>query len=1245
MAILKDLIVHGSSRFLNKIYASEIQTPLIEAEAGIIKKLKADDVTVVGLLDVQGQMHTSSWTNSNIATIDGSFYITPTLSSSSGTVSFSSAAAATFTGSYAAVSSLYIGNNTASTVQWTSGSKILITGEVQVDGEWIPLGTLLGTLNSNNPTTSMPVVSITDNRNNTSAILTDIYSLKGNTSLSYRNLKVSLYQRADSSKYYPLGIFMTALGQNGKTFLDIYGGVNELTTSYGGYANPNVRIGNLSGLPAITTAAGNFTPVGWGIYTTNGYFSGTIVSNTGVIGGWKLGASSLYNGTTGLNNNTVGIYLGTDGIRNYSTSTQYVNITGGKITAQGVDLTGEITASSGSIGGWNIGTDTNKSLYYGNQTPGATTTNLILSPTSATNSNAIGGSGTGLKWFISAGKVFGVTTAGALYATSGKIGGWTIGTSSLYNSKSSYNNSNEGLYLGTDYIAGGAGEEWWFKKDGSAKIGAMTLSAAGVLSVPAANISGQLTAATIDASKISSGDISSERITTNVLTALQAKLTSLNTNNLSAITANLGTITTGVIKHDTVGGTNGIWFSANTDTSSNVTVGNSTARKDWRLLVNNKFGVTKTGDLYASSANISGTITATGGTIGGINIDNNGNLAIGISHVSGLQDSLSNAAMTATSYISYINASDGITVHNAQDTFNYLQLNSTAISMYRVNDDGTDSDEVLRIDDTGIRIGKNEGPHFLLTNDKLAGCGDVGNVYFEVGKSDNTTIQLFYGNGERTGFEIGPLFKTIYYVKKNDITLTEGTDYEIDIKSTWYKIYFKTAPTLNSTISVTYKDFYKSFIYTIGSSSSGDITVTSQQRPDGIMTMITIQTHKAYEAESIYRKKPGVDYWARLDLEGEQISGTYRYSFYLDDEINTGDQIRIDYSTEKHSDLTPDTVTENYIWDATYQNSTLLTIRSAIQILSVSVNNTVLTENQDYTLDGLLKYGYLIFYNAPAINEKIEIKFAPEEYNFEYYPTYFNFSNTNLENSVKGIGAASFGSENVNKGIFCFIEGSNNIVTGYASHVEGSNNVAAGSNSHVGGSNSLVLGQNTFAYGDNLQATYLNSAAFGHYNSPDNQLFSVGKGGYENAFSINKDGNIQFGGRLLSGTTYENKIPLFKIVEKIYTSHGVGANGGFSIARDITIAGYKPIAILGFSVTNMPGHPTSTEADASWCVVPRIWVGYDYTYDHQNYKTDSLYYYFWNLNTSKRVNVQIGIKILYIAKSAYPEFSQQEEEA
>ena len=563
MAILKDLIVHGSSRFLNKIYASEIQTPLIEAEAGVFKKLKADDATIVGLLDVQGQMHTNSWTNSNIATIDGSFYITPTLSSSSGTVSFSSATAATFTGTYSAVSSLYVGNNTASTVQWTSGSKILITGEVQVNGEWTPLGTLLGTLNSTNPTTSMPIVSITDNRNNSSTILADIYSLKGNTSLNYRNLKISLYQRADSSKYYPLGIFMTALGQNGKTFLDIYGGVNELKTDYGGYANPNVRIGNLSGLPAITTAAGNFTPVGWGIYTTNGYFSGTIVSNTGVIGGWKLGASSLYNGTTGLNNTTAGIYLGTDGIRNYKDANTYVNITEGVITAKGVNLTGEITATSGTIAGWTI-----KQSYLitgDNTSPGANI--LMLNGNGTTGSYTIAGTAS-TGWMITAGTTFGINKNGGVYATSGKIGGFEIGTTYIKNGKTSYNETtNDGVYLGTDGIGLGKGNFY--------------VTNAGSLTAKSGSIGGWQ----LDANSFHIGTWGND---------------------------NSALICTGSGNSKSIGGSESI--------------------NNWVFTAGANFGVTKSGALYANSANISGAITATSGSISGSIVTsgiNAGNITVG----------------------------------------------------------------------------------------------------------------------------------------------------------------------------------------------------------------------------------------------------------------------------------------------------------------------------------------------------------------------------------------------------------------------------------------------------------------------------------------------------------------------------------------------------------------------------------------------------------------------------------------
>lgn len=528
MAILKDLIVHGSSRFLNKIYASEIQTPLIEAEAGIIKKLKADDATVVGLLDVKGQLHTNSWSNSNIATIDGSFYITPTIGSTSGTVSITSSSLV-FSGTNYAVSSLYLGDG--SSITWPQYSKVLVTGQILSNGEWIPLGTLLGQLSSTATAASISINNIKDNKNQTSNVLATLVS-NGTTSSNYRNLKVSLYQRATSSTdFRPLGIYMTATGTNGRTFLDIYGGVESLSinNNYGGFAEPNVRIGNLQGLPNV----GGQTPSGWGIYTDNGYFKGIIAADQGYIGSgskyWVIAneedlsnsensRSYIYNGTNNIASTVEGIYLGTDGIRNYKDSTHFVTIQNGVIHAKGVNLTGQIIATSGTIGGWNIGTDTNKSLYYGNQTPGATTTNLVLSPTSATNSNAIGGSGTGLTWFISAGKVFGVTTDGGIYASKGKIGGWTIDGNSLT--------------MGT----------WG--------------------------------------------------------------------------TGNSAMICTGSSSAKSIGG-------------SEATV------NGWIFTAGANFGVTKTGALYASSANISGKITATSGEIGGITIDNNGKLWITDANISG----------------------------------------------------------------------------------------------------------------------------------------------------------------------------------------------------------------------------------------------------------------------------------------------------------------------------------------------------------------------------------------------------------------------------------------------------------------------------------------------------------------------------------------------------------------------------------------------------------------------------------
>jgi len=62
--------------------------------------------------------------------------------------------------------------------------------------------------------------------------------------------------------------------------------------------------------------------------------------------------------------------------------------------------------------------------------------------------------------------------------------------------------------------------------------------------------------------------------------------------------------------------------------------------------------------------------------------------------------------MTATSYITYIDANNGIQVHNSDDLTDYIQINSNAISMYRGSELNNISKETLRIEDRAIRIGK-----------------------------------------------------------------------------------------------------------------------------------------------------------------------------------------------------------------------------------------------------------------------------------------------------------------------------------------------------------------------------------------------------------------------------------------------------------------------------------------------------------------------------------------------------------
>lgn len=69
--------------------------------------------------------------------------------------------------------------------------------------------------------------------------------------------------------------------------------------------------------------------------TGNTYFKGEIETLGGEIGGFTIGSNAIYKGTNSMTSTAAGVYLGTDGIRQYKSGSAYVNIQNGVLTAQG----------------------------------------------------------------------------------------------------------------------------------------------------------------------------------------------------------------------------------------------------------------------------------------------------------------------------------------------------------------------------------------------------------------------------------------------------------------------------------------------------------------------------------------------------------------------------------------------------------------------------------------------------------------------------------------------------------------------------------------------------------------------------------------------------------------------------------------------------------------------------------------------------------------------------------------------
>lgn len=332
--------------------------------------------------------------------------------------------------------------------------------------------------------------SITQTADSIKSEVKATYSTKDELGTAQETLSSEIEQTAKSIKLSVTG----SLGGNASITLSGGGGGGgtvDLSEVRSAFANDET---------AITISAGKVSFKSNTFTVDSTYFDvaedGTITAKAGKIGNWNIG-TALYSGTNSMSSTAVGTYLGTDGIRNYASGSKYVNITGGVLTAKGANIegavtatsgsfTGSITANTGSFGGWNIETSgikyvtSDKSheivvrpqqsdtklgvIYVGESTNGGQSYNYPF---------RLNGDGS-----LVATKA---TITGAVTATSGKIGNWTI-DKALYSGTNSMSSTTAGTYLGTDGIRNYASGSKYVNITG------------GVLTAKGANIEGEITA-------------------------------------------------------------------------------------------------------------------------------------------------------------------------------------------------------------------------------------------------------------------------------------------------------------------------------------------------------------------------------------------------------------------------------------------------------------------------------------------------------------------------------------------------------------------------------------------------------------------------------------------------------------------------------------------------------------------------------------------------------------------------------
>lgn len=293
---------------------------------------------ICNTLIVKDELRSAKWNIDNITNLGSTFYVSPCIVFTNPSV-YVNRISGTLV--FLTITDNSITSSTIGGATWTNESKIKLMGRIGNSA----LGTINGVLKRDLNSSTAKTAYISLDFPNTDLIKFSAGATYSGSDVG--DLKMMMYEVNKNvngtTKNRPIGILLSSYGENKKPCIDIYNGDIE-------DGSPVARMGYLNGLPSVN----GVSPTGYGFYAAgNAYFSGTLVSSSGKIGGFSLSENSIQNGAFGQSG---GVLICT-GTNSYASIGGSDSINGWCFTAGntfGVTKTGELYATSGKIGGCDI---------------------------------------------------------------------------------------------------------------------------------------------------------------------------------------------------------------------------------------------------------------------------------------------------------------------------------------------------------------------------------------------------------------------------------------------------------------------------------------------------------------------------------------------------------------------------------------------------------------------------------------------------------------------------------------------------------------------------------------------------------------------------------------------------------------------------------------------------------------------------------------------------------------------------